>query len=69
MQEPICKMLNDYVIANGLSRKVIAANMKISEPRLSLMLNGKRRLTIEDYVSFCNAIAVSPMRFIRNNVS
>lgn len=64
MQGPICQRMNAYVTMNGLSRKAIAANMNISESRLSLMLNGKRRLTVEDYINFCAAVAVPPLKFI-----
>jgi transcriptional regulator with XRE-family HTH domain len=63
-QTPIYKQLRDYVYANGLSQKVIATNMGCTESQVSLLLNGKRRLTIEDYLLFCRAIAVSPTRFI-----
>lgn len=63
-QTPIYKQLRDYVYANGLSQKVIAANMGCTESQVSLLLNGKRRLTVEDYLLFCKAIAVSPTRFI-----
>lgn len=63
-QQPIYKQLRDYVAINGLSQKVIAANMNCTESQVSLILNGKRRLTVEDYLLFCKAIAVSPTRFI-----
>ena len=63
-QQPVYKQLQDYVMVNGLSQKVIAANMGCTESQVSLMLNGKRRLTVEDYLLFCKAIAVSPTRFI-----
>ena len=29
-----------------------------------VLLNGKRRLTVEDYLSFCRAISVSPTKFL-----
>jgi plasmid maintenance system antidote protein VapI len=64
MRIPVYKKMNDYVTENQLSRKAIAINMKISESRLSLMLNGKRRVTAEDYFDFCAAVAVSPIRFM-----
>jgi len=60
---PMYEKIRGYVTANNLSRKVIAANMGISESRLSLMLNGKRRITVEDYMDFCQAIAVDPCKF------
>lgn len=63
-QIPVYKKLSEYVDANKLSQKVIAANMGYTESQVSLLLNGKRRLTIDDYLLFCKAIAVSPSRFM-----
>lgn len=60
---PMYERMRTYVTMNNLSRKVIAANMGISESRLSLMLNGKRRITVEEYMDFCQAIAVDPRKF------
>lgn len=63
VKTPMFEKIRSYVTINNLSRKVIAANMGISESRLSLMLNGKRRITVEDYMDFCQAIAVDPRKF------
>lgn len=60
---PMHEKMREYVTANHLSRKIIAANMEISESRLSLMLNGKRRVTVDDYMDFCQAIAIDPRKF------
>lgn len=56
--------MREYVVANDLSQKVIAINMGITESQVSLLLNGKRRLTVEDYLNFCRAISVSPTKFL-----
>jgi transcriptional regulator with XRE-family HTH domain len=53
-----------YVSEKGISQKLIAENMGTTEARVSLMLNGKRKMTVDDYVSLCRAIAVSPTRFL-----
>lgn len=58
------RKLRDYVDGIGASRKIIALNMGITESQLSLMLNGKRRITVEDYLLFCKAISVDPRKFI-----
>ena len=52
-----------YISDRGLSQKIIAANMGIPEPKLSLILNGKRRMTVDDYELICRAMAVDPARF------
>jgi transcriptional regulator with XRE-family HTH domain len=60
----VSERVRAYVVEKELSQKLIAKNMNISEGRLSLMLNGKRRMTVEDYLSLCNAMAVSPIKFL-----
>lgn len=64
MNKPVHETMREYVIANDLSQKVIALNMGVTEAQISLLLNGKRRLTVEDYLSFCRAISVNPMKFL-----
>ena len=64
MEKPVYKTMREYVVANDLSQKVIAINMGITESQVSLLLNGKRRLTVEDYLRFCRAISVSPTKFL-----
>lgn len=63
---PIWEGIKDYVTEKKLSQKQIAENMNISESRLSLMLNGKRRMTVDDYLGICKAIAVQPTKFLNN---
>lgn len=64
MEKPVYETMREYVVANDLSQKVIAINMGITESQVSLLLNGKRRLTVEDYLNFCRAISVSPTKFL-----
>jgi transcriptional regulator with XRE-family HTH domain len=63
-EQAIYDKMRDYVIRNDLSQRIIALNMGITESQVSLLLNGKRRLTVEDYLSFCRAISVSPTKFL-----
>ena len=63
-EQAIYDKMRDYVVRNDLSQRVIALNMGIAESQVSLLLNGKRRLTVEDYLSFCRAISVSPTKFL-----
>ncbi|MBP0986452.1 MAG: helix-turn-helix transcriptional regulator [Oscillospiraceae bacterium] len=65
-KKPIWENIKDYVTEKKLSQKQIAENMNITEPRLSLMLNGKRKITVDDYLSICKAIAVPPTKFLNN---
>ena len=61
---PIHERVRGYILEQSISQKQIAENMHVSEAKLSLMLNGKRRMTVDDYISICKAISVSPNRFI-----
>ena len=63
-QKTVYEQMRDYVNLNGLSQRVIAMNMGCTESQVSLLLTGKRRLLLEDYLSFCRAISVSPMKFL-----
>ena len=65
-KKSIVENIKDYVTEKKLSQKQIAENMDITEPRLSLMLNGKRKMTVDDYLSLCKAIAVPPTKFLNN---
>lgn len=64
MNKPVYEAMREYVLANDLSQKVIALNMKCTEAQISLLLNGKRRLTVDEYLNFCRAISVSPVKFL-----
>ena len=61
---PICARLKAYVDEKGISQKLMAENMGESESRISMMLNGKRRMTVDEYVRACKAIAVPPSKFL-----
>lgn len=64
MDEPIYKRVRRYVDTQGISRKQLAISMRISESKLSLILNGGRRLTVDEYVQMCKALALPPGRFL-----
>lgn len=61
---PIHERIRQYVddIAQ-LSRKQVALNLGVSESKLSLMLAGKRKITVEEYENLCTVLAVKPSRF------
>ena len=63
---PIWECIKDYVNEHKLSQHLIAENMDITESRLSMMLNGKRKITVDDYIRLCKAIAVPPTKFLNN---
>ena len=62
---PIHERIRQYVddIAQ-LSRKQVALNLGVSESKLSLMLAGKRKITVDEYENICAVLAVKPSRFL-----
>ena len=65
-QITIRERVREYIVEKDLSQKIIAENMNTSEARLSLMLTGKRRMTVDDYIAICKAISVPPTRFLND---
>lgn len=63
-QNKIYERLRMYVDDQNICRKTMALNMGVSESKLSLMLNGKRKMTVDEFVTACKAISVSPVRFL-----
>ena len=62
--EPVYQRIRRYVDEQGISRKQMAISMGISESKLSLMLNGGRRLTVDEYLLACKALSVPPLKFL-----
>lgn len=53
-----------YLESSGISQKYISDKTSIPPVKLNLALNGKRRLTFEEYSLICWALGVSADRFI-----
>lgn len=64
MNEPVYRRVRRYVDEQGISRKQLAISMHISESKLSLLLSGQRRLTVDEYVQMCAALALPPGKFL-----
>lgn len=62
-QKKMHEQIREYIQQHGISQKYVAINMGITESRLSLMLNGKRRITVDDYTDICRAMALDPRKF------
>lgn len=60
MRTAIHKKMKNYLTDHGLQQKFVAATMNISESRLSYMLNGGRRITIDDFFRFCETVGADP---------
>ncbi len=53
---------------NGIKQKAIAEKAKITERQFSLILSGKRKCDIDEYVRICMALNVPITTFIIENV-
>lgn len=63
---PIHELMKGYVDEKGLSQKLIAENMNTTESKVSLLLNGKCRMTVDNYIALCKAMAVPITKFIKD---
>lgn len=58
------KKINDYLKEHGISQTFIAEKLGISRTRMSMMLNGKRKMTADDLIKICKILKVSPEMFM-----
>lgn len=58
--------LRDYIEDHGIKQKFISKTTNIPEPRLSLILNGKRKCEVGEYASICNAIGADFQLFVKS---
>lgn len=57
--------LKKYIEAIGIKQKYISEKTSIPEPKLSQILNGKRKCEVGEYASICNALGVRFETFVR----
>ena len=69
MKRPVNEAMKAYISDNNLLQKDISAYMHISESRLSYMLNGGRRITVDDFFDFCRAVSADPQQLYNTEVS
>ena len=55
--------IHQYIIRNLISQKALAVDARMTQAKLSQLLNGKRRLTVEDYQTLCSALHLPPHYF------
>ena len=56
--------IKSYLNGNGISQTHISNRTQIPLPKLNLALNGKRRLTFEEYELICGVIGVGVDKFL-----
>lgn len=59
------KKILDYLKSKGISQAYVSRKTGISYSKLSLVLTGRRRLSIEDYELICGALDVPAGSFIQ----
>ena len=52
----IGKNIKNYLEANGISQTFLSDNTEIPNNTLSNMLNGKRRIMVEEYFRICEVL-------------
>lgn len=52
------KKIREYIESNGLKHGVIAKKSNLSLQSFSAMLNGKRKITADEYFMICQALGV-----------
>lgn len=56
--------IKEYISQKGLKLGAVAERAGIPLNTFSAMVNGKRRITVEEYVSICSALGVPFETFI-----
>lgn len=56
--------IKKYLIDNGLKFSAVADKAKIPLQTFSAMINGKRRIVVEEYIDICRALDVDLDKFV-----
>ncbi len=56
--------IKKYLDTNGISQTHVSNETRIPLSKLNLALNGKRRLTFEEYELICGAVNVGTDKFL-----
>lgn len=65
----VAEKIKRYVVENGIKQSAIAKKANIREDTFSMILNGKRKISVDEYITICIAMGVSPMMFIQDLVA
>lgn len=57
--------IKKYLDNNGISQAHVSREAKIDSAKLNLALNGKRRLTLDEYALICGALGVNTDFFLK----
>jgi len=62
---PVGEKIKKYLESQELSQIRLSEETGISAPKLNLTLNGKRKMTFEEYELICGALKVSTSTFLK----
>ena len=62
------KQIQEYLRQNGISQSHICKRTEIPEPVLSMVLNEKRKLTLDEYALICGVLKVNTDFFLKPRV-
>ena len=57
--------IKEYLEANGITQAFISRETGIELPKLNLALNGKRRITFEEYSLICGVLKLNTDFFLK----
>lgn len=63
----IYEAVRDYIDDEGIKYTVIAKKTGMRLDAISMIMQGKRKLGADEYVSICEAIRVPPEKFLHSN--
>ncbi len=56
--------IKKYLEEHGISQAFLAKKLCFSNTRMSMMINGKRKMTADDLFKICKILDVSPEMFM-----
>jgi len=54
----IGRKINNYLKSNGISQSFLSSKIRMNPSKLNLSLNGKRKLSLDEYATICWALGV-----------
>lgn len=61
--------ISDYIKSRGIRQNFLAQKLGLDDAKASAMLNGKRKLTASEFLTFCEAFDVDPKAFYERGES
>lgn len=62
----ITENIKDYIKTNGITQSYIADKLGMKQDTFCIILNGKRKLAIDEYCKICNVLNVPFEYFLQS---